>query len=121
MTKINIEQICSITRRDKRENDDYEYKNPPSIKMWYDRSPNEGGFVTVFTLFRSEKKLLSAAEVIEKCNNNVYVENNKVYFKPSLSFRMSSQQYITKYFESVQELEFFLEEEVLKHIKVINI
>lgn len=120
MTKINIEQICSINRHDKLPNYDWKYQKPRTLVMWYDRKPNLGGYTSTDSFLGSPKELLSEQELLEK-NDNVYVENNIVYWKPRLSFRMSSQQYFTKYFESVQELEQFLKEEVLFHIKTINI
>ena len=119
MTQLNVEQICSITRHDKLENTDYAYQKP-SIKMWYDRSPNKSGFI-ILPKFYSSNEILSEEDVIKLCDNNVYIENNRVFYKPRLSFRMSSQQYLVKYFETVEDLEVFLKQEILSRIQVINI
>lgn len=121
MTNINIQQICSITRQDKEENDSYEYKAPPKAVMWCDRSNNIGGFQNKLHLFRHNIELLSEQELINKLGNSVYVENDKVYYKPRLFFRMSNQSTYSKYFETVQELEDFLNQDILSNIKTITI
>lgn len=119
MTKINIEQICSITRQDKQKCDIYVYIEPFTLKSFFKKSYNKGGFSSEYYL-NGRNNINEIEKEIAECDE-IYTEGKFVYFKPRLMFRMSSQQHFTKYFESVQELEFFLEEEVLKHIKVINI
>lgn len=120
MTKINIEQICSITRMDKRQNYNYKFIKPHTFYSWFKKHYNTGGFIEEYVLSRSDNTIKETEQKIAN-DPNIYIEGDKVYFKPSLSFRVSSQQHFTKYFESVQELEQFLKEEVLFHIKTINI
>jgi len=120
MTKINIQQICSITRRDKQQNYNYKFIKPYTFYSWFKRHYNTGGFVENYALSRSEKTIKEIEQEIAN-DRELYIEGDKVYFKPSLSFRMSSQQHFTKYFESVQELEQFLNQEILREIKTTTI
>ena len=120
MTKINIEQICSITRHDKLENYNYKFIKPYTFYSWFKMHYNTGGFVENYVLSRSDNTIKETEQKIAN-DPDIYIEGDKVYFKPRLSFRMTSQQYFVKYFESVKELEQFLDQEILKNIKVINI
>jgi hypothetical protein len=119
MTKINIEQICSITRRDKDQCYHYVYIEPYTIKSFFRESYHNGGFSSEYYIRNSQSIAETEREIAE--NDEIYIEDKTVYYKPRLIFTMSSEQRIVKYFESVQELEQFLKEEVLFHIKTINI
>jgi hypothetical protein len=119
MTKINIQQICSITRQDRQKCNNYVYIEPYTTRSWFKQFYNRGGFSTEYYL--SGRKHIDESEREIGELSELYIQGKTVYYKPNLRFRMSNQQCFTKYFESVQELEFFLEEEVLKHIKVITI
>ncbi len=119
MTKINIQQICSITRRDKDQCYHYVYIEPYTIESFFRKSYHKGGFSSEYYLRSSQSIAEIEQEILE--NDTIYTEDKTVYYKPSLIFTMSSEQRIVKYFESVQELEQFLNQEILREIKTITI
>lgn len=115
MTQLNVNQICSITQFNKRINHNYKYVPAYSFKSWFITKYYEGRFVRDGIFDHSDITL----EEILKNNPDCYVEDNKIYYYPYLFFRMSNGSTYDKHFNTVLELEEFLNQKILMHIKVI--
>ena len=116
MAQINVQQICSITRRDKAINDSFRYIEAYTTKSWFRTKMYEGRFIRNGVFDHSD---ITVEEILRN-NSDCYMEDNKIYYYPYLFFRMSNGGSFTKNFKTVEALEEFLNQEVLTQIKVIE-
>lgn len=93
VTKLNPEYISELKVYYKREVNDPKYK---AASLW-----NKAGFYDVVGTFYKPETLL-------KMDPNVYIENNAIYYKPNVMFKMTSGERYFKYFENREELDRFL-------------
>lgn len=98
ISKINIDKIVSIDIFEKKPHKWYEYV--PAKKGWFsNKTP----------YFRDDRGLSSPIKVpvellVEIEKNLVYIENNKVWWKPHVHFNMANGDVVDLYFETVEDL-----------------
>lgn len=114
MLNINTEQICTIRVYKKALHNYYEYREQ---KSFFGFVTQKEGFYYVYAL---TPYLVSVDYILEHENNNVFVEGKEVFFKPHVEIKMSNGSIYTKYFETRQELDDFLNSEYIKSLKIIT-
>ena len=108
--KLNIQQICSVRSYLKAENDNYEYRKAKRFLFW----KSEEGFYQYFF----GDKVITKSEIESK--GHLYVEGEKVFYKPHIEIRMSNQTFHCKYFDTKEQLFDFMEQAEMKNVNWIN-
>jgi hypothetical protein len=103
--KINKEQICSVEKKVNVVNENYTFEKAERSLF----SSREEGFYYLWN-YRSPVTI----EEIEE--NNCFIKNQTVYFKPYLKFWMSNRYNQIVFFDTEEELNEFLD----KHITGSN-
>lgn len=105
MKSINPEQICYIETFVKSKTN--LYKIIPERKTWWGKVKPECvvGMSSLLKDYNSIEEFL-------KANSNYKVEDGVIYHKPHIEMYFSNQHTITKYFESVDEMNDFIKEEL---------
>ena len=109
---INVLQISSITSYLKYKNFRYIYKKQKKFLFWKQKE----GYYRL-DIYSDDKYI--KIEEIEKFNN-LYVENRNVYYKPYILIKMNNGDEHKKYFDTKEELYYFMECEELKNITWIK-
>lgn len=118
-TYINTAQITSIRRFDKRVNQQFLiYPEKVTPATLFSKAKVEPAYVQSWTDIFDHKRF-SLKEFLEKNSGEIYEENGKLYDYPYLVIRMSDGEKWTEIFESVKDLEEFLNNEVLRKIHTI--
>ena len=109
-TEINIDQICSIKTNIESEYPNYYYAYLPEIRIFGILNRKEGlyereSFFSSWFLIDEEK--LKKVNLISK--------DKKIFYRNHIKIRMSNDKLITKYFETVDELNKYILE-----IKKVN-
>lgn len=113
--ELNSEQICVIKNYPKCPNRSFEYK--PESRFLFFWKTKERFYLNSYYAF-SRKEIENG--LID--GNEYYIENNIVYYKPHLEFRMTNKSTYTKYFESIEELNEFIENnESINKLNLITI
>lgn len=113
MTKLNADQIAIIYIHTKTRCSHYEYRKQKRFLFWTDIE----GFYFVYCIspYHVPKELISTV------NKNLYYEGEVVYYKQHVEMKMSNGQVVVKYFESVDELEVFLDQPEIKKLTLIPV
>lgn len=110
---INIDQICEISTHPKRRNRNYRYR--PQGKNWWGKVLMER---LEDTFYGGESYEID--EFLKK-NKNFIFEDNVVYYKPHIKMYLTNRNIETKYFETVDEMDEFLNAELKEKLNLINI
>ena len=113
-TKINIDQICTIKVFRKAKYDWITYK--PEKKYWFYTIKAKFIDIVGWNIYT-----LKDIEEINIAGVRLYVENNQVYYKPHVEIYMNNQQHYMKGFNTIDELEYFLQSDNLKHVNWLNL
>jgi len=105
MKAINPEQICYIEAFFKSKTN--LYKIIPERKTWWGKVKSEC-VVGISSLLKDYNSI----EEFLKEKTNFRVEDGVIYHKPHIEMYFSNQHTITKYFESVDEMNDFIKEEL---------
>ncbi len=106
ITKINVAQIVSVKVNLKAINKNYEFRETcVSSFLWIKKTYYEGFYQKSYGLGGD---INVSKEFILENNNNLYIENNIIYFKPYITVRMSNNTIYQLYFESVEALEGYI-------------
>lgn len=118
-TYINTAQITSIRRFDKRINQEFTLHPEKTIPATIFGKPEiiPAYVSSIFYVF--DDKRLSLKEFLDKYSDEIYEENGELYDYPYLVIRMSDGEKWTEIFESVKDLEEFLNNEILRKIHTI--
>lgn len=114
MNKINAEQICSLRVFTKKVCTHYEYKEE---KRFLGFLIKESGYYFTYTI--STPNLVSESQILS--NNIYYLEDKIVYYKPHLIMTTSDNNCHIKYFDNEQGLNDFMQSDLMKSIKWIDI
>lgn len=111
-TKINLDQVCTINVRTKQICCDYEYRKETRFLYWV---LEKEGFYYVYTLnpYRVSEEVISKKETL-------YVEDKVVYYKPHVEFKMSNDHRYEKFFDTVPQLEEFMNLPEISSLKLID-
>lgn len=110
--KINIQQICSVEIVLNRPHSSYVFRGARRFLFWRKKE----GF---YYLGYPNEEFITKEE-IEK-DGELICKDKVVYYKPYITFRMSNNMYFRKYFNSQDEVNYFMKSEEMKTIKFIEI
>lgn len=104
--KINLANVCSIRIYIREICKSYEYREA----SWWNRE----GF------YRYGMDYVNIQEIIDR--KDCFITDKTVFYKPHIDFLLSDGELVTKWFETEQELNSFLENnEDIKKLKLITI
>jgi hypothetical protein len=106
--KINVDKICVMRIYRKAQHPYIEWHS--AFKIFGITLSQEGFY---YRLVTSERM---GVEDIES-NDELYVEDKTVYYKPHVEIEMANNRTITKWFDSEPELDVFLNSDELKQVK----
>ena len=116
---VNVQQITSITRWDKRKTG---YKLVPE-KVVPSTLFKKGYTIPARVAEDSLPIYLSASiplSEFDKEFTNAYIENGEVYYCPHIIIDLSDRQSEVLYFNTVSELESYLDKHILNHLTTIK-
>jgi hypothetical protein len=112
-TRLNTDQINVMYIHPKTPCKYYEYRKAKRFLFW---KWKEGFYFTyAVTEYHVPNELISVKD------KNLYYEGEVVYYKPHVDMRMSNENLIQKYFETVRELEEFLSSPQISVLKLITV
>lgn len=114
ITKLNVGQIVSMNICTNKRCKDYQYFEERKYLFFFKQ---KAGFYNVGW---SSEKVFITPEEIEKKNKHLVVKDKVVYYKPNLEFRMSNGTWHTRFFETEEELNKFVEASPLAHVYWID-
>jgi hypothetical protein len=104
MKAINPKQICYIKTFVKTE--EHQYKLIPERKNWW------GKVITERVRWMGAFKYYNSVEEFLKAKSNFRVEEGKIYYKPHIEMYFSNGNRIIKYFESIDDMNDFMGDEL---------
>lgn len=114
MVKLNSAHIVKASVFRKLANWRYEWREETTF-LWMKWS--DAGYYYIFTIGSPE---MYTVEQIEE-EGTMFCEDKKVYYKPHIDFKTTDDKTVTKYFDTVEEMEALLETPEMKEIKWIEI
>lgn len=110
MKQINAKNIVSLQVFKKYISLHYTWRPAETFLFFFHKKE---GFYDFLNEFVSEETILK--------EGNKYIEDKLVYLKPHLDFKMTNDRTYTRYFETVEELDEFMQSPEMKEIPWVEI